>query len=448
MREIASTILICLTCILLLSAVAANAAAPTVADVIDVAKVWPGEPVGFQLLTHGDKQYVAFYDANRHMVVGSRSLDSKDWLFKTLPTDVGWDGHNYVRIAFDDAGQLHLSGNMHNVPLIYFRTTTPGDITTLTRIKSMVGTDEDSCTYPTFLRGPTNQFLFTYRFGHSGGGAQIFNIYDTATQKWHRLLDKPLTDGGKDANAYMVGPTRGPDGFFHLVWVWRNTGDCATNHDLSYARSKDLIHWETSSGKPLPLPLTQTNSEIVDPVPTHGGIINGNTQIGFDNQKRVILSYHKFDAAGNTQIYNARREGDRWVIYQTSDWNYRWDPSGFGSIPFDIRPGPVDAHPDGTLTESYSHIKFGSGIWKLDPATLKPIGTVTVPPVRPPDLDKVESDFKGMHPRWAGDSGSSGEKNVRYWLRWETLEADRDKPRQPPLPEASMLRVYKIVSGD
>ncbi len=448
MREILSSIFGCIACVVLSFVTAAKGAPPRVADVIDVGRAWSGNPVGIQLLTRQRTQYVAFYDENRHMVVGSRALDSKDWRFNTLPTDLGWDSHNYVRMAFDDAGQLHLSGNMHNVPLIYFRTTQPGDVMSLQRVDAMVGKNESSCTYPTFLRGPGNEFLFTYRDGHSGDGSQIFDVYDTATQKWGRLLDQPLTDGRGKMSAYPQGPTRGPDGYFHLVWTWRDTGDCATNHDLSYARSKDLVHWENSAGKSVALPLTIDNAEIIDPVPVHGGLINGNTQIGFDADKRLIVSYQKFDADGNTQIYNARREGDRWVIYQASDWRYRWDFSGFGSIPFEIHVGPVQVMADGSLGQSYSNIKYGAGMWKLDPATLKPIGTITQPPAHPAELDRVESSVPGMEVRWAGDAGASGEKNVRYWLRWETLPSNRDKPRSGPLPDPTMLRVYKIVSGN
>ncbi len=180
------------------------------------------------------------------MAIGSRPLDSDQWTFKVLPTSVKWDSPNAIAMAFDDDNQLHVSGNMHAVPLVYFRTTTrPLDITSLEKVTALTGSNESSCTYPVFLRGPDQEFLFTYRDGHSGGGNQIYDIYDTPAKTWSRLLDRPLTYGGGDMNAYFNGPVRGPDGYFHLAWVWRNTGDCSTNHTPSYARSKDLRHWES-----------------------------------------------------------------------------------------------------------------------------------------------------------------------------------------------------------
>ena len=141
----------------------------------------------------------------------------------------------------------------------------------------------------------------------------MFTIPEKRT--WKRLLDKPLTDGEGERNAYFDGPVQGPDGWFHLAWVWRESPDAATNHDLSYARSKDLRHWENAAGKPLTLPIRMTDGVIVDPVPQNGGMINGNTRVGFDDKGRVTISYHKHDAAGNTQPWNARLEnGDMEIL--------------------------------------------------------------------------------------------------------------------------------------
>jgi hypothetical protein len=145
---------------------------------------------------------------------------------------------------------------MHACPLIYFRATTPNDVESLEQVKSMVGDYENRCTYPSFMRDKNERLIFTYRDGSSGNGNQIWNVYDESTQTWSRLLEKPLFDGQGAMNAYFVGPTLGADGYFHVCWVWRDTPDAATNHDLSYARSPDLIHWEKSTGEPYELPIT------------------------------------------------------------------------------------------------------------------------------------------------------------------------------------------------
>jgi hypothetical protein len=412
---------------------------------LDMSLVWSGHPVGFALLTHPPYQYIAFYDRYRQMTVVSRKLHEEEWNVVHLPEVLGWDSHNYVTMTVDDDGYIHLSGNMHCAPLVYFRTAEPFDIKTFKRIDSMVGNRENRCTYPRFFRGAKNELIFTYRDGSSGNGDQIYNVYDHESQSWRRLLDQPLTSGEGKSNAYLHGPKRGPDGFFHLCWVWRDTPDCSTNHDLSYARSRDLVHWERSDGTPLELPITLETAEIVDPVPVGGGIINGNTILGFDSQKRTVISYHKFDENGNTQIYNARRESDGWKIYQTSQWNYRWEFSGGGSIPFEIRAGSVRVESDGKLNQWYHHPEHGSGTWLLDERNFEIIGKKRKKGSLPGELSHIESDFPGMQKHQAGDMGKSDESGVRYVITWETLGSNRDQPREGDTPPPSMLRLYKLV---
>src|SRR5213078_2177994 len=127
-----------------------------------------GHPVAFSLITRGDQQLAAFFDANRMMAVAQRTLGSATWTTATLPTMLGWDSHNYVTMAVDADGFIHVSGNMHNVPLIYFRSTRAMDVTSLQRVTSMVGTNESSCTYPQFFQGPSGGLVFAYRDGGSG----------------------------------------------------------------------------------------------------------------------------------------------------------------------------------------------------------------------------------------------------------------------------------------
>jgi hypothetical protein len=423
--------------------------APQAVEVLDVARVWAGHPVGFCLFTTGGRQFAAYYDAERRMTVSARRLGVKTaWFHQVLPSRVVWDSHNYVTMAADADGHLHLSGNMHCIPLVYFRTTRPGDVASFERIERMTGENESSCTYPRFMTGPGGDLIFHYRDGRSGRGNEIYNVYDPKTKAWRRLLDRPLTDGRGKMNAYAHGPVKGPDGFFHLAWVWRDSSDCSTNHDLSHARSRDLRTWETAGGAPVALPITiETPGVIVDPSPPKGGLINMGFGLGFDAERRPVLTYHRYDDAGNSQVFNARWEEGRWHVVQASDWSYRWEFGGGGSIASEVGAGPVRVLPDGALAQSYSHAKLGSGTWTLDARTLKPAGTIKPAPTLPPGLGKPESPFPGMQVKWAHDLGESGEPGVRYVLRWETLGPNRDRPREGDLPEASRLRVFKIESG-
>jgi len=431
--------------LLVFSSISADAAPHryVVDQVLDVGPVWAGHPVGFALLTHGDILFAAFYDDQRRMTVASRKLSEDHWKFVRLPSSVGWDSHNYIAMTIDDAGFVHVSGNMHVASLVYFRTTKPLDITTFAPA-AMVGRDETHVTYPDFFRGPGGELIFGYRDGHSGDGNQIYNVYDVKTQNWHRLLNHPLTDGQGHRNAYLTEPMSGPDGYWHIVWVWRESYLVETCHDPSYARSRDLVHWEKSDGSPLALPITLDTGEVIDPVSQHGGIVNGLVKLGFDSKNRPMISYSKYDAAGNTQIYVARKESAGWKLYQVTDWNWRWDFGGGGSIPFALSIGGVELRPDGSLTLAYSSKDHGSATWILDPQTLKPIGQASGGIGLPAELSALTSSFPGMSVRRQWDTGEGKEKGVRYMMRWETLGPNRDRPRSGSLPASSLLQVYKL----
>jgi BNR repeat-containing family member len=415
--------------------------AGTIVKMLDIADVWSGHPVGFALVTTATRQYVAYYDTNRDLTVAQRALTSDTWTSVRLPTTVGWDSHNYIAMDIDSAGFIHVSGNMHAVPLVYFRSTQANNAAAFSSA-TMVGSNEASCTYPLFFHDTAGNLVFNYRDGSSGSGNHIFNIYDAGTKTWRRLLNAPFTDGQGQRNAYPVGPVLGPDAFWHMVWVWRETPDAETNHDLSYARSRDLVQWQTAAGANLTLPITLATGDIVDPVPVNGGMINNNTKVGFDAQNRPIVAYHKFDSAGNTQLYNARFENGKWVPHKTSSWTYRWAFSGQGTLVFEIQVEPVKVDAAGNLTQRWYHAQYGGwNAFALDPTTLAATTMLGRSLPYPVSLETVESTTAGMHVRWQDDSGAGPDPTILYMLRWETLDSNRDMPRSP-IPPPTRLRLY------
>lgn len=243
---------------------------------VDIELVWAAHPTSFCLLTHPPFQFVAYYDAQRQMSVAQRTLNSTNWTITKLPSTLGWDSHNYVTMAVDREGRLHVSGNMHCVPLIYFRSEKPLEATTLKRVSAMIGEREQSVTYPVFMHDKSARLIFRYRDGRSGKGDDLYNVYNEKTHVWSRLLATPLISGQGKMNAYTSLPQLGPDGRFHMLWVWRSSWGCEFNHDLGYARSDDLQTWTDATGTSLPLPITlQQRSTIIDPVPVRGGLLNG-----------------------------------------------------------------------------------------------------------------------------------------------------------------------------
>lgn len=422
---------------------------------VEIDEVWAGHPVGFCLLTHGNRQYIAYYNANRNMVVGQRNLDEENFHLHIMPatarethggtsTVLNWDSHNSVTLAVDRDGYIHLAGNMHVHPLTYFRSTKPNDISTLVQVMDMIGSEEKQCTYPNFMLTREGELIFHYRDGGSGRGNEIYNIYSTRTKTWRRLLDTPLTDGEGQMNAYQTQPRLLADDWYHVYWVWRDTPDCETNHDLSYIKSPDLKNWYNAFGEPVKMPATIHNkSIIVDPIPPGGGIINLAAQLCLDENLKPQFVYHKYDKAGNLQLYVAWIEGKQWVNNQITNWDYRWEFKGRGSINFEVRLRNFNRRNDGNYEVGYWHIQYGSGTILLN-EKLDNIGEVLKPEPFANVL-KLEGDFPGLEVRTSGDIGKSHDRNYSYMLKWETLPANRDRPWPEPWPAPSKLYLYKIA---
>jgi hypothetical protein len=418
------------------------------ADGMLIDRVWSGHPVSFALLTERGHQFIAYYDAERRLTVAGRALDQTHWTYvkpegvpvpnrHRLSNVTGWDSHNSLVLALDRDGCLHLSGNMHADPLVYYRTTKPFDLTTLERIDRMTGEREQRATYPGFLKSANGDLLFKYRDGGSGNGSDLYNIYDSATRTWRRLFEGPLLDGENERSAYGTGPRRGPDGLYHMVWMWRDTPDAMTNHTLSYARSRDLLNWETSAGKPVPRPLTMANAEVIDPAKPGGGLINMCFALGWDDQKRPVVAYHRYDAAGLSQIFVARADGQgHWQVRQISDWGFRWEFPGQGSQVKQVSVGSPAPDGSGGLWVDFSQQKAGAGRWRLSSATLAVLEQLPAPP---PTFPEESRPPHGDYPGLTVQTLSSRAEDRRWLLRWETLPPNRDLADRPSPPPSELL---------
>ncbi len=409
------------------------AAAPVTATrILPVDRVWAGHPVDFAIAGHHRDFFIAYYDADRRMTVASLPARGSDFTHQKLDSVTAWDSHNYLAMTVDTEGHLHVIGNMHNDPLVYFRTTRAGDVRSLQRVPVLVdAARERRMTYPVFIERFDRSLVLKYRDGGSGNGREIYVLYDTQMRGWLPLLDTPLADGEGRRNAYFVGPTPGPDGFFHLAWVWRDTPDAETNHDLSYARSRDLVNWQKSDGTPLELPITLGNAEIVDAVPVRGGMINNNTVPGFDHEGRPVITYHKFDARGNTQVYLARREAHGWRNVQLTRWrDFRWDFGGRGSL--ESRLTVSGARPAGPHNLTIEVVRDGKlAVLLVRSRDLRLLGESPGKTIADELAPRLEIPA-GMTLNTITHAGTGAT------LAWPTLPRNRDLPRSA-IPAATRL---------
>ncbi|MBK1832862.1 BNR-4 repeat-containing protein [Roseibacillus ishigakijimensis] len=414
-----------------------------VARRIPVDLVESSFPVGYSQAIAGDQHVLVYYDDNKNMTVAYRTLGENSFSTVTLNSRIGWDSHNYVTLIVDNEGYIHISGNMHNVPLVYFRSTRPYDASEFLELNTMVGSLEDNVTYPNFLMTNSGELLFHYRYGWSGNGYEVYNIWNPTTQTWSRFLDEALIDGQGQRNAYMKGPYYEADGYYHLYWVWRGTPDAATNHDFSYARSRDLINWETASGTPVARPMVfgENGLKVDDSATTSGtGILNGVQAHVLDSQNRIVLANMKYDDLGNSQFYLYRlRENGTWEEKRVSNWLYRYNFGGGGSLLFEITMRGLRKLGNGELGLSYSHSQYGDGEFIIDEETLEPIATRAFQFSYPEELNEVT-----LAGSYARPISANIDQLGPYLMHWETMGANNDRQPPGPLPPANMLEVIEL----
>lgn len=415
-------------------------------EVEAIDRVWAGHRVAFDYVGKGDKQIVAYYDASRQMSVAYKPYPTGNWIYQKLDSYLGWDSHNSVVIGLDERGYIHIVGNLHVNPIVYFKSEHPYDVRSLKRVDFMADKETESrMTYPEFFNGADGELYFKYRNGRSGSGNEIYNAFNAQTGKWHRLHDTPLVDGEGERNGYFWGPVLGPDGLFHLSWVWRETPVAASNHDISYAKSKNLVDWQKSDGTPIRLPMKLDNAEFAVPLPQHSGILNGHTPIGFDHKDRPIISYQAYDTKGDSQLFVARNIAGEWHSHQISNWtDSRQELNLTGALPTTLtvkKPAQLLENGDVQVFAELNGIVYA---YNLDAETLRVKSSSTIPKI-PEALQPFDKDndmplyTKPLHQLVQGENFPTADK--KFYLAWEALPPNRDKGRAS-IPEPTTLTVH------
>lgn len=282
------------------------------------------------LVTYRDSQYIAFYDADKQVVVGKRKSGSSEWELKRTPFQGNTkDAHNTISIMVDGNGFLHLSWDHHNSPLNYSRSTQAASLHFTPKIQ-MTGKFENNVSYPEFYKMPDGNLLFFYRDGGSGQGNLVIDKYDMATQKWVQLQSN-LIDGQNKRNAYWQACVD-EKGTIHISWVWRETPDVASNHDMGYACSKDGgITWQKSTGEKYTLPISAANAEYAVRIPQKSELINQTSMTTDANGNPFIATYWRNADSKIPQYHVIYKTGNRWQVQSLENRKTPFALSGGGS---------------------------------------------------------------------------------------------------------------------
>ncbi|WON75641.1 BNR repeat-containing protein [Serratia sp. UGAL515B_01] len=369
------------------------------------AKMWAGYATNPSIVEHGDTKYIGYFDVNKEFTVAKRAAHEASWTIITIGEKLEHDSHSNVAMAIDTNGNLHVVARLRFADkLNYWMTTTPGELSTLTRTgmipqwKDNGNSFEAWVSYPTFYTGVNGQLFFRYQ--HGLPGAAYSNIYQFNAMKRAWELWDPKTEyqglakvfGGWYTNpsksAYPSVPKKGPDGRYHMIWTWRGGEGADSNSEVHYVVSDDMHVWKNVKGDIVSNIAFMYGDPrtVVDPVPMGGGLLNNSGMaLGFDTEGKPIVSYFKYAVENNektTQLFTARpggsATGNGWVLKQVSAWTGLYDLSN--NI---VDSGFLDTHEGVKPIGNYLGIQYlcQSKIHRLylDPITGERVADVLVP---------------------------------------------------------------------
>ena len=275
-------------------------------------------------------QYISYYNPEGQLVLGKRIIGEKKWETSITQYEGNVkDAHNSPSIELGGEGYLHVSWDHHDTPLRYARSAAPRSLE-LSDEMAMIGTKERVVSYPEFYRMPSGDLLFFYRDGGSGNGNLIINKYSPSTKEWIRLQDN-LIDGEGQRNAYWQACV-GTDGTIHISWVWRESPNVASNHDMSYAKSLDGgVSWQKSDGAKYQLPITQSTAEIIQEIPQNSELINQTSMTTNENGDPFIVSYWTPSDSEIPQFQIIYQDNNEWNLENTGLRTKPFSLSGIGT---------------------------------------------------------------------------------------------------------------------
>ncbi len=289
------------------------------------------------LFTSGNYQYAAYYNGSAHLVVAKRSLNQSEWQIEvTKFTGNVNDAHNHISLAVDGDGYMHIAWDHHNSLLKYAQSIAPGSLQLqqmpmLATRGDEADVEEASVTYPQFYRLNDGGLLFAYRDGGSGHGNLVLNHYDLPSKRWQRLHSS-LIDGEGERSAYW-DMTLDKNNVLHLAWIWRDTPDVASNHDIAYARSLDNGQtWTDLSGKIYQIPINAANAKLAKQIPIRHKLMNPPV-VSADEQSNPFIASYWADSPSDIPRYHVlySRDKTNWSELKAPEVGGNFELGGMGT---------------------------------------------------------------------------------------------------------------------
>lgn len=276
-----------------------------------------------KVISYGDYQYSAYWDADKVLVVTRRDLRSHEVQALRLEqhhlTINPNDRHRNIVLGISPGdGRLHLSWDHHANDLRYtktrpgFLTQPPGlmSVTDFEPAQPLAEGAPQRVTYPRFLNDNDGRLIMMYRSGGSGNGRTVVARYDSDKGLWTVssgfLFGSEGTyvpwDSSQSRNAYLNEVLFDKNNRLHVSWTYRETGKSwASNHDLHYAYSDDYgMTWMNNTGQKI-ADLSLGDAIVLDDpgivvqeIPVYSWLMN-NCAMVLDAKNQPHLVHYKLD---------------------------------------------------------------------------------------------------------------------------------------------------------
>lgn len=280
----------------------------------------------------GDTAYFAYNvpgaAANRHEVhLGARTADGT-WTSGCLRSADGAcadflddNGHNQPSIVVDGEGHIHAFVSMHHEDWNYFRTTTPGDVTSLVDVSAEMPDGGGTISYPITAAGPDGDVWLMVRTGPDAKARRdgVLYRYDLDAHSWAR---ETVIASATNFSVYPDDLTVDEDGLVHVLWEWHKWAAGPYRHLGSYAVWNPATRsFADVAGTPLPTPIRPDTSGSVVWQPFTGDESMESTSPAVQTSKFAVIDgrlagvVYRYAEAGSTRfdLKWARWNGDSWT---------------------------------------------------------------------------------------------------------------------------------------
>jgi hypothetical protein len=264
---------------------------------------------------------------DRHTVYVARRDIEGEWVRGCLPASTGTAcatfiddiGHRQPSIAIDGDGFLHVFAAMHHENWRYFRSTAPGDPTTLVDRSGEMPALGGLITYPNVTATPGGDVYVIARTYPDGG----LYRWDDAADAWSAVT---TFASEPDHVVYPDDIVSDAAGNLHIAWEWAYGGTNGLRHLGSYARYDPATGvFSDAAGTAMDVPMGVDSSAVYQPLldgersTDRGGPTN---PPGFQSAKLTVdpatghpvAAYRmRATAGGKFDVRLARWNGTEWV---------------------------------------------------------------------------------------------------------------------------------------